>query len=170
MEIAEVVRAAVPASEASSYQCAGGGTVLVVRPEAVTDVLAFLKDDPQQSYDMLVDITAADFELRNGTIEVVYQLASVARKTRLTVKVKVPATDPVVPSACQLWKSANWAEREVWDMFGVRFEGHPDLRRILMYPEFEGHPLRKSYPVDKRQPLVPERDPIADPWPSRDGR
>ncbi|RMD84443.1 MAG: NADH-quinone oxidoreductase subunit C [Candidatus Dadabacteria bacterium] len=144
--------------------------MVVVRPETVADVLAFLKDDPAQAFDMLVDVTAVDFEARDGTLEVVYQLASLERKKRLMVKTKVPAGDPVVPSACRLWKAANWAEREVFDMFGVRFEGHPDLRRILMYPEFEGHPLRKSYPVDKRQPLVPERDPIADPWPSRDGR
>ena len=87
----------------------------------------------------------------------------------LAAKAKVDSLSPRLPSACSLWKSANWAEREVWDMFGVVFDGHPDLRRILMYEEFEGHPLRKDYPVDRRQPLVEERDVINDPWPSRDG-
>ena len=78
------------------------------------------------------------------------------------------ATIPRLPSATALWKAADWAEREVWDMFGVRFDGHPNLRRILMYEPFDGHPLQKSYAYDRRQPLVEERDPIANPWPSRD--
>ena len=72
-----------------------------------------------------------------------------------------------MPSVSSLWKAANWLEREAWDMFGIRFADHPDLRRILMYEEFRGHPLRKDYPVAKRQPLVPERDPINNPWPKR---
>ena len=96
--------------------------------------------------------------------EVVYQLNSLAQHHRLRVKVPVPERRPEHRRASSpLWKSALWAEREVWDLFGIRFVGHPDLRRILMYPEFEGHPLRKDYPVNKRQPLVPERDPIARP-------
>lgn len=168
MEIVEAIAKAVPAAEPSAYECFSG-TVVLVRPESVVDVLRFLRDDPAHAYDMLVDVTAADHSVREGKLHVVYILASLQRRTRLIVKVKVPAEDPVVPSATPLWKSANWAEREVYDMFGVRFEGHPDLRRILMYPEFEGHPLRKGYPVDKRQPLVEERDPITNPWPSRDG-
>ena len=69
-----------------------------------------------------------------------------------------------LPSVTELWKAANWLEREVWDMFGVSFRDHPKLTRILMYEEFQGHPLRKDYPVAKRQPLVEERDPIANPW------
>src|SRR5207245_146408 len=81
---------------------------------------------------------------RAPPFEVVYQLYSVSLNHRLRVKVQVPEDDPVVPTAAAVWKSANWAEREVWDMFGIRFAGHPDLRRILMYPEFEGHPLRKD--------------------------
>ena len=74
-----------------------------------------------------------------------------------------------MPTVTGLWKAAGWAEREVYDMFGVRFDGHPDLRRILLHEGFEGSPLLQSYPVDERQPLVAERDPIADPWPSKDG-
>lgn len=86
--------------------------------------------------------------------EVVYHFYSSIHNHRLRVKVPVTAADPVVASLIALWASANWFEREVWDMFGVRFSGHPNLKRILMYEEFQGHPLRKDYPVRKRQPLV----------------
>jgi NADH-quinone oxidoreductase subunit C len=79
----------------------------------------------------------------------------------------VPEDDAWAPSVSSLWKSGNWLEREVWDMFGIKFTDHPDLRRILMYEEFKGYPLRKDYPVNKRQPLVEERDPITNPWPKR---
>jgi NADH-quinone oxidoreductase subunit C len=168
MELDAVVRAAVPAAEPGLERNAGG-PVLVVQAASIVDVLRWLRDDPAHAYEMLVDVTAIDYRTRDNTFHVVYLLRSLSRNVRLTVKVKTPGDAPVVPSIHTLWKNANWAEREVWDMFGVRFEGHPDLRRILLYPEFEGHPLRKDYPVEKRQPLVPERDPITDPWPSRDG-
>jgi NADH-quinone oxidoreductase subunit C len=111
-----------------------------------------------------VDVTAVDFLGRTPRFEVVYHLYSMSQGHRLRVKILVEEADPAVPSLSALWHAANWLEREVWDMFGIRFDGHPDLRRILMYPEFQGHPLRKDYPVAKRQPLVPERDPIAQPW------
>ncbi len=84
----------------------------------------------------------------------VYHFYSMAHKHRLRVVVPVEETDAVVDSLTTLWPGADWLEREVWDMFGIDFRGHPDLRRILMYDEFEGHPLRKDYPVNKRQPLI----------------
>ena len=86
--------------------------------------------------------------------EVVYHFYSLTHNHRLRLKVPVPEADPVVASLTTLWPVANWFEREVWDMFGVRFTGHPNLTRILMYEPFEGYPLRKDYPVDKRQPLI----------------
>jgi len=86
--------------------------------------------------------------------DVVYHLYSTGQNRRLRVKVPVPAADPIVDSVTGLWRCADWFEREVWDMFGIRFAGHPHLRRILLYEEFQGHPLRKDYPVNKRQPLV----------------
>jgi NADH-quinone oxidoreductase subunit C len=86
--------------------------------------------------------------------EVVYHFYSSVRNHRLRLKVPLAAADPVVDSLTSLWHSANWFEREVWDMFGVRFTGHPNLQRILMYEEFKGHPLRKDYPIRKRQPLI----------------
>jgi len=76
------------------------------------------------------------------------------RNQRLRLKVRVDGDDATVPTAVTVWPIANWLEREVWDMFGIRFRGHPDLKRILMYEGFEGHPLRKDYPVKKRQPLI----------------
>jgi NADH-quinone oxidoreductase subunit C len=85
---------------------------------------------------------------------VVYHFFSTTHKHRLRLVVPVEESDPEVDSLTPLWPGANWLEREVWDMFGIVFRGHPDLRRILMYEEFEGHPLRKDYPVNKRQPLI----------------
>lgn len=168
MELAEAVAQAVPASGVVAHKTPRC-PLLVVKAASALDVLRFLRDDPAQSYKMLTDLTAVDRVAGEGKIEVVYTLRSLEHGNLLIVKAAVPADNPVIDSATGLWHSANWAEREVWDMFGVRFEGHPDLRRILMYEEFEGHPLRKDYPVDRRQPLVEERDVINDPWPSRDG-
>jgi NADH-quinone oxidoreductase subunit C len=89
-----------------------------------------------------------------GRFVIVYHFFSLPLKHRLRVEVAVTETDPEVDSLSALWGVANWLEREVWDMFGIRFRGHPNMKRILMYEEFEGHPLRKDYPVKKRQPLI----------------
>jgi len=86
--------------------------------------------------------------------EVVYHFYSTVRNHRLRLKVPLTMADPTVDSLTGLWRSADWFEREVWDMFGIRFTGHPNLKRILMYEEFKGHPLRKDYPIRKRQPLI----------------
>jgi NADH-quinone oxidoreductase subunit C len=102
----------------------------------------------------LVDITAVDYAVRKPRFTLVYHLLSLPFNRRLRLKVSVEDGDPVLDSLTPWWGSANWLEREVWDMFGIRFRGHPDLKRILMYEEFEGHPLRKDYPIHKRQPLI----------------
>jgi NADH-quinone oxidoreductase subunit C len=141
-----------------------GQAVVVVARDHLAAALRFLRDDAQTACDLLADLTAVDYLGRTPRFEVVYQLKSVRQGHRLRVKVPVDEADAAVPTATPVWRSAAWAEREVWDMFGIRFPGHPDLRRILMYPEFEGHPLRKDFPLNARQPLVPERDPIARPW------
>jgi len=91
--------------------------------------------------------------------EVVYHFYSYTKNHRIRVKVPVEEQDPKVPSITGLFSGANWFERECWDMYGIVFVNHPDLRRILLYPEFVGHPLRKDYPIDKRQPLVKLRKP-----------
>jgi NADH-quinone oxidoreductase subunit C len=149
---------------------ARGEAVVVLDRSALPAAFGVLRDDAELAFDMLMDVTAVDYLGRTPRFEVVYQLYSVGRNHRLRVKVPVPEDDTVVPTATGTWQSANWGERETFDMYGIRFAGHPDLRRILMYSEFEGHPLRKDYPLLRRQPLVPERDPVTHPWfPRSDG-
>ncbi|MBI2015358.1 MAG: NADH-quinone oxidoreductase subunit C [Candidatus Rokubacteria bacterium] len=136
-----------------------GDHTAVVARDALRAVLAWCRDEPALAFDMLMDLTAVDdlkFPGREDgpRFEVVYHLYSVAHNHRLRVKVRVDEDDAVVPTATGLWPIADWFEREVWDMFGVRFAGHPDLRRLLMYEEFVGHPLRKDYPIERRQPLI----------------
>jgi NADH-quinone oxidoreductase subunit C len=132
---------------------------VVATREALPALLAFCRDDGDLAFDMLTDLTAVDCATFPGRedgprFEVVYHLNSLPHNHRLRVKVRVGEDDPVVPTAVDLWPIANWLEREVWDMFGVRFAGHPDLRRLLLYEEFVGHPLRKDYPINRRQPLI----------------
>jgi NADH-quinone oxidoreductase subunit C len=143
---------------AESHAHRGDPTALVER-SAVLDVLRFCRDDPEIRFDVLMDLTAVDYLRYPGRefgprFEVVYHLYSLPHNHRVRLKVRVEEDDAQVPSAVPLWPIANWFEREVWDMFGIRFDGHPDLRRLLMYEEFHGHPLRKDYPVSKRQPLI----------------
>lgn len=156
--------AVAPAASAVAGEYTRGQAVVMVPRDGVIAALAALRDDPALRLDVLVDITAVDYLGRTPRFEVVYQLRSQPHGHRLRVKAGVPDDDPTIASAVALWASANWAEREVFDLFGIRFTGHPDLRRILMYESFEGHPLRKDYPLERRQPIVPERDPIAAPW------
>jgi NADH-quinone oxidoreductase subunit C len=135
-------------------------TVVVAR-SAIFDLARFLRDDPELKYNYLTDLTVVDYDKRRPRFEVVYHFFSLDNNTRVRVKVPVGEPDAEVESLTPLWKIANWLEREAWDMFGVRFRNHPDLKRILMYPEFEGHPLRKDYPINRRQPLVGPKDPLA---------
>jgi NADH-quinone oxidoreductase subunit C len=131
-----------------------GDATAVIRHEFLTKIMDFLKNDSRLLFNVLVDITAVDYSGRNPRFDLVYHLLSLPFTRRLRIKVGVPDADPKVDSLTPLWGNANWLEREVWDMFGIRFEGHPDLKRILMYEEFQGHPLRKDYPIRKRQPLI----------------
>jgi NADH-quinone oxidoreductase subunit C len=135
-----------------------GDATAVVRASQLVDAMRFLRDDPALAFEMLTDVCAVDYLPRVPRFEVVYHLYSVAKNHRLRVKVLVDGDAPGVPSVTPLWESANWMEREVFDLYGIRFDGHPDLRRILLYDEFEGHPLRKDYPKERRQPLVGPRN------------
>jgi NADH-quinone oxidoreductase subunit C len=135
-----------------------GDDVVILNRAGLRDSFQTLREDPQLDFDFLSDITAVDYWRRKEPrFEVVYQILSRQKRRRLRVRVPVPENDPAVESLTPLWRGANFLEREVWDLFGIRFIDHPDLRRILLYDEFQGHPLRKDYPVNLCQPRVPER-------------
>jgi NADH-quinone oxidoreductase subunit C len=138
----------------SSHEEHGDETVLVKR-EALLDFLRFAKDDIALRFDLLMDICGVDYLGQTPRFEVVYHLYSVSKNHRIRIKVRVPEEDCTVPSCVALWKAADWFEREAYDMVGIRFEGHPNLKRVLLFEGFEGHPLRKDYPINKRQ-KIPE--------------
>ncbi len=135
-----------------------GDATALVDPARILDVLRLLRDDPECEFEMLMDLTAVDYLARTPRFDVVYHLYSVAKNHRVRIKAQVPEEKAEIDSACALWPAANWMEREAWDLYGVHFVDHPDLRRILLYEEFEGHPLRKDYPKEKRQPLLGPRN------------
>jgi len=127
----------------------------VVRREDILPVLTFLKNDPALEFDYLSDVTAVDhlyLELKEmpERYAVVYNLTSTARGHRFRIKAAVPEADPRLPSAVTIWKAALWGEREAHDMFGIVFDGNPDLRRLLMPADYDGFPLRKDYPLRGR--------------------
>jgi len=134
-----------------------GDPVLLIRPQDLRAVMSALREAPFD-YAVLLDLTCVDFAAAEGRFELVYHLYSLSRNVRLRLKASLPADRPSVETVVGLWKNAEWLEREAFDMFGVRFEGHPYLRRILTYEGFEGHPLRKSYPWRLEQPRFPPKD------------
>jgi NADH-quinone oxidoreductase subunit C len=150
-----------------SHSYRGDDTVLVQR-ERLREVMERLRDDRELSFNVLTDLTAVDYLEREPRFEVVYHLLSIdpeprgseatAVRHRLRVKTGVPEQACEVASVQDLWRSADWMEREVWDLYGIHFVGHPDLRRVLLYEQFKGHPLRKDYPKERRQPLVGPRN------------
>jgi len=129
---------------------AGDQTVVWIDPAKSLEILGWLKEDPGQRYDMMSDVTGVDYG--NGRpVEVVYQMFSTVHKQALRVRCKLPLDALEIDSVVGLWAGANWLEREVYDLFGVTFKGHPDLRRILMPQDYaEGHPLRKDFPLRGR--------------------
>jgi NADH-quinone oxidoreductase subunit C len=131
------------------HQVSCGQTVVYVSRDRSHDILAWLRDTPGQEFNYLTDVTAVDYRDPERSLEVVYQLRSLGRKADLRVKVALDKRSPLeVRSVYDLWKGADWLEREVFDMFGITFTGHPDLRRILMWETYaEGYPLRKDFPL-----------------------
>ncbi len=179
--LVDLVRERFPDAVVSSHSTRGD-EVVVLKREHLVSVVGFLRNDPAANMKLLSQIVAIDMltyrsEMTGGgsiasneapaydlqkkqLVEpryyVAYNLYSVTSKKRLRLHVQLRSDDLKVPSITSLYRTANWWERYCFDMMGIEFTGHPDLTRILLYPEFVGHPLRKDYPVRKRQPLVPE--------------
>ena len=124
-----------------------GETTLILRPGDVLPICRFLYDDPTLSYDYLIDLCGVDRYPHEPRFEVVYHLCAMKSRHRLRLRVGLPAENPRLSSVTSVWKGANWLEREAFDLFGIIFDGHPDLRRILLTPDWEGYPLRKDYPL-----------------------
>ena len=125
-----------------------GETTVVVPRESLQHAAEFLASEPSLRFSFLSDITVVDRFPIEPRFEVNYHLLSLDRRERLRLKVRLPGKDPVIRSMTSVWPTANWHERENFDLFGIRFDGHPDLRRILMPDDWEGHPLRKDYAVE----------------------
>ncbi len=131
-----------------------GDDTAVVRREAIVEICTFLRDDREMAFDFAMDLTGVDYLGEEPRFEVVYHLYSSEKRRRVRIKARVPEDDPVIASVVPVWPGINWYEREAYDMYGIVFHGHPNLKRILMYEGFVGHPLRKDYPKAKRQPTV----------------
>jgi NADH-quinone oxidoreductase subunit C len=141
-----------------AYEGVGGDDCAFVAKDRIADVCRVLKEDAAFAFDLAPYVTAVDYLGQEPRFEVVYNLYSVRKNARIRLRVKVPEADPAVPSVTPIWRGCDWFERYCFDMYGIRFPGHPDMRRLFMYDEFVGHPLRKDYPLKGRQPLVPERE------------
>jgi NADH-quinone oxidoreductase subunit C len=147
-------QALAPAAAATSV--AHGVVVFTLAPEAVKPFVERLKSE--FGFDLFLDVTAVDWIGQAPRFEVVWHFYSTAEHVRVRLKTRVPDTDPTVDSLVALYGSAGYMERECHDMYGIAFRGNPDLRPILLYEGFKGHPLRKDYPKQKEQPLVPYRE------------
>ena len=124
-----------------------GDTTIVVPRELLRELCERARSDSDLQFNLLSDATCVDRFPSEPRFEMNYQLVSIPHQRRVTLRVRIPGSDPAVDSLFPVWPGANWLEREVFDLFGIRFNGHPDLRRILLPEDFEGHPLRRDYPV-----------------------
>jgi NADH-quinone oxidoreductase subunit C len=161
--ITDALKGSYPDGTIEPVAAADGMPTIYVAREHIVDVCRELRDRPELRYAFAVDMTAADYMPREPRFEVVVHLASLGvagfgeTPKRLRIKIRVPGHEPVVPTLSNVWPAMGWAEREVWDLFGILFDGNPDSRRILMPEDWEGHPARKDYPVQiKMTPKVYE--------------
>ena len=152
MQAAAVIESLVPLVPGTTFEI--GKSVdfatIYVPSDRLVDTCRALRDTPPLAFDLLIEVTAVDFLPHAPRYEVVYHLVSIPNRARLRLKVRVP-DGGTVPTVQGVWPAAGWPEREVWDMFGIFFDGHPDLRRLLMPEDWEGHPQRKDYPVQIRK-------------------
>ena len=148
---------AVPGAQVESAPSVDLQTDLSVSRDALLPIARALRDTPELAFSFLAEITAVDFWPAEPRFELVYILVSIANRLRLRLKVRLTADDAHVATVSEVWPAANWLEREVWDLFGIVFDGHPDPRRLLMPEDWDGFPLRKDYPVQIRKtPVVAE--------------
>lgn len=148
VQVADKIKEKFPNSVLSTSEYRGQASVVLNR-ESILDVCHWLHDDPEMRMDLLKDITGIDWLGKKDTrFEVIYHLYSLEHKHTIRLKAPVPEADPSILSVTPVWKGAEWHERECFDMFGIQFEGNPDLRRVLMPEDWEGHPLRKDYPLE----------------------
>jgi NADH-quinone oxidoreductase subunit C len=134
-----------------------GETTIVLPRKILRSVAERCREDAALRFDLLTDATCVDRYPHEPRYELNYHLVSIPRKDKIRLKVRLSGADPVVDTLCPVWPGANWLEREIFDLMGIRFTGHPDLRRVLLPDDFEGHPLRKDYPVEgyRDVPMVP---------------
>ncbi len=146
IQIVELIRSRFPAAveEVAEFR---GQVTLRVTPDCLVPVSTFLRDDDDCAFDFLSDVSGVDYWPEEPRFGVNYHLTSTRFRQRLRLKVRVAGPDPRVPTVTGVWPGANWFEREVFDLFGIAFAGHPDLRRILLPPEFRGYPLRRDQPM-----------------------
>jgi NADH-quinone oxidoreductase subunit C len=160
-EIAETLARLVPgeAAKVEAVASLDGMPTIIVDRASLPEVGLALRDTPELAFHVLIDATAVDYLPREPRYEIIYLLLSPGvsgygeTPARLRLKVRVPGDDPRAPTLSRVWGAANWAEREIYDFFGITFDGHPDLRRILMPEDWEGFPLRRDYPVQINQPV-----------------
>ncbi|MDI6808998.1 MAG: NADH dehydrogenase (quinone) subunit D [Candidatus Eisenbacteria bacterium] len=145
-----------------------GDLAVTVRRDGLLEVVSFLKNEPQLDFDLLLDICGVDRLGRSPRFDCVYHLRSLSKRRLIRLKVPLDENDPEVSSITSVWKGANWFERETYDLFGLKFKGHPNLRRILTHEDFKGHALRKDYPADRRHPLARTTDALTT-WPESVG-
>ena len=152
MDSSSIIETLAPLVPGATYEVGRSidFATIYVPADRLVDTCLALRDTPSLRFNALTEVTAADYFPREPRFEVVYHLLSVPNRSRLRLKVRV-ANFGTVPTVQGVWPGAGWPEREVWDMFGIVFEGHPDLRRLLMPEDWEGHPARKDYPVQIRK-------------------
>ena len=157
--IIDALSRTVPAAGLEPVQAGDGMPTIYVAAAQLVDTCRALRDVPELRFVFLADLLPVDYLPREPRFEIVYLLASLGmagfgdEPKRLRIKVRVPGSNPLLPSVSSVWPAANWPEREAYDLFGIHFSDHPDLRRILMPDDWEGFPLRKDYPVQIKQPV-----------------
>lgn len=139
---------AAPSVEVTGAKFDRDEMTIYVGRASIREACVLLRDDPKCPFNFLSDVTCVDWYPQEPRFEVIYHLFSIPNKERVRIKVKLDGDNPALESVVSVWPAANFFEREVYDLFGVRFNGHPYLRRILMPESWEGHPLRKDYPVE----------------------